>query len=271
MRLLNGQELAGYIKQQQLRQFRSLWSQYHIKAKLAVIVTINDPVIELYIKLKSHYGQDIGVNVEIFRVNMTDLEKTVKQLNVDPTFQGVIIQLPLDDMSRVDYYLNLLDDQKDVDGLSLHHSLDPATPKAILWLLAGFNIDLNGQKILIVGQGRLVGKPLTEILQKSDLNINITTADEKTKDLKSLCLQSNIIVTATGQSGLITNDMINPKTIIVDAGTTSENGQIVGDVDSNLYERDDLTITPPKGGVGPLTICALFDNLYQTINNNFNK
>jgi len=266
MRLLNGRELAGYIKEKQLSQFRVLWTEHHIKAKLAVIVTINDPVIELYMKLKRSYGQDIGVDVEIFRVTMLDLEKIINQLNVDPTVQGIIIQLPLKDMSRVDYYLNLLDQKKDIDGLSSKRFFDPATPKAILWLLAGFNIDLNGRKILIVGLGRLVGKPLFEILQKSDLDI--ITADNTTQDLKSLCLKADIIITCTGQPGLITNDMVESNTVIVDAGTTSENGQIVGDVDQGLYDRDDLTITPKKGGVGPLTICALFDNLYQAVSNN---
>jgi len=135
----------------------------------------------------------------------------------------------------------------------------PATAMAFDWLLTGYNIDLTYKKIAIVGEGRLVGAPLAKLWRNNGLDVK--TYNDKTADLKEKLRQADIIVSATGVPCLINSDMVSPRTVIVDAGTTSENGEIVGDVDDELRNRDDLTITPKKGGVGPLTVSALFDNV----------
>ena len=147
--------------------------------------------------------------------------------------------------------------EKDVDGLHPHTTFDAATPMAIQWLLAGHNIELSGKRIAIVGRGRLVGGPLERIWRNSGLNV---TVFEKGDDLSAL-EDYEIIVTATGVAGLIDSDVVRPSAIVVDAGTASEQGKIVGDVTPALRQRDDITITPEKGGVGPLTVTALFDNV----------
>ncbi len=267
MKLLDGRELAGFIKERQLKQFSVLWTEHHIKAKLAIIITIDDPVINLYVKLKEKYGQDLKIDIVIFRVSMVSLAPTIEKINQDDSFQGLIVQLPLKQMSEADKYLNLIDAKKDIDGLSERAIYDPATPKAILWLLAGYNVNLEIKNILVIGLGRLVGRPLVKIMQQSGLKP--TVADDLTNNLPEMISQADLIITATGQPGLIKASMVKPNTIIVDAGTTSENGQIVGDLDPDVYNRSDLILTPIKGGVGPLTIAALFDNLYQTISDHF--
>src|SRR5690606_10508673 len=134
-----------------------------------------------------------------------------------------------------------------------------ATAMAIDWLMAGYNVTLKDRRIAIVGRGRLVGAPLERLWQNGGLTV--TSYDDTTQDLQSELRQADIIVTATGVPGLITSAMISPGKVVVDAGTASENGVIVGDVAADVRERSDVTITPQKGGVGPLTVAALFDNV----------
>jgi methylenetetrahydrofolate dehydrogenase (NADP+)/methenyltetrahydrofolate cyclohydrolase len=131
---------------------------------------------------------------------------------------------------------------------------------AILWLLAGYNIDLlQGKKVLLIGRGKLVGAPLEQMLQASGVNVSV--ADRSTKDLRAETLAADVIITATGSPAILYADMIKRGAVVVDAGVAGEEGKTVGDVAPDVYDRDDLTITPPKGGVGPLTVCALFENV----------
>jgi len=128
-------------------------------------------------------------------------------------------------------------------------------------LLAGYNVALEGKHIVLVGRGKLVGAPLERMLQASGYDVEVV--DRKTEDIRAVVREADVIITATGQPGLITSDMIKDKAIVVDAGVAGEQGKTVGDLAPDVYERDDLTITPRKGGVGPLTICALFDNVIR--------
>ena len=137
----------------------------------------------------------------------------------------------------------------------------PATAQAINWLLAGYNISLEGKKVAVVGQGKLVGAPLSKMFEDSGVDVlkfdelNSSKMKEKLKDF-------DVVITAVGKPGLITSEMIKNKAVVVDAGTASENGKIKGDVADSVRElRKDLTITPIKGGVGPLTVASLIDNV----------
>ncbi len=261
MKQLNGSELASYIKTRQAKAVRGLRQADHVEPKLAVIVTIDNPVIETYMRLKKQYGHDILVDVDIHRVTMDDLEKEIARLNQDDLVHGIILQLPLEDPSQTQHFVDLVAPHKDVDGLGKDAKLEPATPTAILWLLAGYGVELWGKRILVVGHGKLVGEPLAKMLRDSEFNV--TVADRSTKDLKGQCLQADVIVTATGSPGIITADMVKPSAVVVDAGVASEEGKTVGDLAPDMYLRDDLTITPQRGGVGPLTVCALFENVIK--------
>jgi methylenetetrahydrofolate dehydrogenase (NADP+)/methenyltetrahydrofolate cyclohydrolase len=136
---------------------------------------------------------------------------------------------------------------------------------AIMWLLAGYNVSLEGKKILLIGKGKLVGAPLERIFKASGLDV--TVADRSTKDLKEETLEADIIITATGSPAILYSDMIKQGAVVVDAGVASEDGKTVGDVSPELFDRDDLTLTPEKGGVGPLTVCALFENVIRAARN----
>lgn len=261
-KLLNGKELAGYIQERQGRQVRSLRQADSVIPRLAIIQTKDDPVIHLYVRLKRQYGAEIGVEVDSYFVSVDEAPAKIDELNKDTTVHGVIVQLPLSDTSRTDEILQLVDPKKDVDALASTAFFDPATPTAILWLLAGYNVDLRGKKILLIGKGKLVGKPLEAMLRTMDHDVE--AVDRETEMLDTSSISSDVIITATGSPALLFPDMIKQGAVVVDAGVASEDGKTVGDVAPEVYERDDVIITPVKGGVGPLTVCALFDNVIRS-------
>lgn len=260
VKLLNGSELADYIKERQARQVRALRQAHHIYPKLAIVQTIDNPVIDAYVGLKKRYGADVLVDVDAHKVLQGDLLQTIQQLNADESVHGIIVQLPLADESSTQSAVDSVLPAKDVDGLGVHAVLDPATPMAINWLVAGYNINLVGKKVAIIGQGRLVGAPLAKIWRES--GYDITVFDKDQGDLATLP-DYDVIVTATGAPGLITSDHVKSAAVVIDAGTAAEHGKIIGDITDDVRERDDLTITPKKGGVGPLTVTALFDNVIR--------
>lgn len=261
MKLLNGRELAGFIKERQAHEVRALRQAWNVQPKLAIVVTVDNPVIDVYMRLKHRYGNDILIDVDIHRVSQAEVPALLAGLNADQTVHGIIIQLPLEDTSKTDELVNLVAPEKDVDALGVQAQFDPATPMAIMWLLAGYNIDLAGKQVLLIGRGKLVGAPLERILTVSDVSVRV--ADRKTADLAAEALEADVIITATGSPAILYPDMIKQGAVVVDAGVASEDGKTVGDVAPEVYERDDLTITPVKGGVGPLTVCALFENVIR--------
>ena len=208
---------------------------------------------------------EILIDVDVHRVELTDVPVLLSKLSEDLSVHGIIVQLPLSDPSKTDEIVNLVSPEKDVDALGSRSKFDPATPMAILWLLAGYNINLAGKQVLLVGRGKLVGAPLERILKASDVNVRV--ADRSTKDLAAEVAEADIIITATGSPAILYADMIKKGAVVVDAGVASEDGKTVGDVAPDVYERDDLTITPVKGGVGPLTVCALFENVIRAARN----
>lgn len=260
MKLLDGRELSGFIKERQAKQVRALRQAHSIFPKLAIVRTIDDPVIDTYVGLKKRYGDDILIDVDVHHVSSDDLLVTIDKLNHDKSVHGIVVQLPLADPSQTDVAVRAVTPAKDIDGLGSTEVYDPATPTAINWLLAGYGVELGQKKVAIVGVGRLVGRPLAEMWRASGIE---TTTFDKGDDLMRL-KEYDVIVTATGVPGLITSDMIQIGAVVVDAGTASEGGVIKGDVDEAVRARDDLMITPEKGGVGPLTVAALFDNVIRS-------
>lgn len=261
MKLLNGRELAGYIKQRQAHEVRALRQAHNVQPKLAIVVTVEHPVINVYMRMKQKYGDDILIDVEVHRVAQADAIATIKQLNADAGVHGIIVQLPLEDPTQTEEIVSQVAPEKDVDGLGPRPQFDPATPMAILWLLAGYNIELRGKHVLLIGRGKLVGAPLEKILQTSGFDVAV--ADRETKNLTDETLKADVIITATGSPAILYPNMIKQGAVVVDAGVAGEGGKTVGDVAPSVYDRDDLSITPPKGGVGPLTVCALFENVIR--------
>jgi methylenetetrahydrofolate dehydrogenase (NADP+)/methenyltetrahydrofolate cyclohydrolase len=261
MKMLNGSELAVFIKERQAGQVRNLRQTHGVIPKLAIVVTVNNPVIDVYMRLKQRYGSDIMIEVDVHRTAQTEVQALLNKLSNDATVHAIIVQLPLENPAETEAIVNLVAPEKDVDGLSAGSKFDPATALSILWLLSGYNVDLNGKRVILVGHGKLVGQPLEKLLSAS--GVTPVIADKNTPDVPGEILQSDVIISATGVAGLIKPEMLKQGAVVVDAGVASEGGKTVGDVAPEVYQRDDLTITPAKGGVGPLTVCALFENVIR--------
>ena len=217
--------------------------------------------------LKENYGADILVEVERREVEISKLKEEIQKANIDEDIHGIIVQLPLENKNgeklsknETEAILSEISKEKDVDGLNGGDFI-PATAQAINWLLAGYNISLENKKIAVVGQGKLVGAPLSKMFEDSGVDVSKFdefNSEEMVKTLKNF----DVVITAVGKPGLITSEMLKNKAVVVDAGTASENGKIKGDVEDSVRElREDLTITPIKGGVGPLTVASLIDNV----------
>lgn len=262
MRSLNGSELAGFIKERQAHEVRSLVQGSNITPKLAIIRTNPDPVVDSYMKLKQSYGEDIGIAVDVHTIDQATAKEQIEKLNSDESVHGIIVQIPLPNPAQTNEILNTVTPDKDVDGLAEKTVWDAPTPMAINWLLAGYNIELRGKNVVIVGHGRLVGKPLAKLFMASDIPVIVT--DKKTENLAEITLQADVLVCATGVPGLITKDMVKPSAVIVDAGVATDSNGLVGDVALEVRQFPDITITPEKGGVGPLTVCALFENVIRS-------
>lgn len=318
MKLLNGLELAGYIKERQAHAVRGLRQAHKIFPKLAIVQCKDDPVINTYVRLKKKYGADILVDVDVHQIAQAEVPSLLEKLNVDSSVHGIIVQLPLEDPTQTDEIVNLVAPWKDVDSLgnpeaplpsylsvpqgdgeqrtesykqygegvaepatqrgaestrrvgsSAHEQasavrgqwFEPATPMAIMWLLAGYNVDLLGKKILLIGRGKLVGAPLEKMMKDSELDVEVI--DREAEDLAAHTQDADVVITATGSPAILYSEMIKHGAVVVDAGVASESGKTVGDLAPDVYEREDLTITPKKGGVGPLTVCALFENVIR--------
>lgn len=255
MKELNGRELAGFIKERQAHQVR------HLRAikkfpKLVIFYDNDSPVIAKYMSLKEKYGADIRVDVEVCKLEAATAAEAVRAAAEDDSVSGIIVQLPLEecDMSILD----IIPNEKDVDGL--RGERDTATAMAIHWLLTGYGVELPSLKLAVVGRGKLVGAPLLKMWRESNYDVEMFHRGDDLMRLKEF----DVIVTATGVPGLITSEMLKEGAVVVDAGTASEKGVILGDVAEDVREsRDDLTITPKIGGVGPLTVAMLFENVIR--------
>jgi len=257
MKILNGSDIAGYMKENQAHQVRVLRSQ-KIQPKLVIIRNSESPVIKKYVQLKQNYGADIDVAVEDWKRDA--IENAIIEANQDETVHGIIVQLPLEGEQDLDQILPQISPQKDVDGLGGGEIFESATATAINWLLASYDIPLERAKIALVGRGRLIGKPLARMWRNSGYDVSVFHRGDDLSELKNF----DVIVSATGAPHLIKNGMVSSGAVVVDAGTASEGGVLVGDVDDEVRERSDLlAITPKIGGVGPLTVTALFEHVLQ--------
>ncbi len=266
MKLLDGKELAEFIKERQARQVRGLRQAEQCISKLAIIQTADSPIIDTYVRMKQAYGEDILIAVEHYKIPSEELFTTIDKCNTDESVHGIIVQLPLADQQQTEEAVNRVAPEKDVDGLGKLAQFDPATPMAVDWLINGYNIDLKRKKIAIVGNGRLVGAPLSMMWKAA--GYDVTVFDNTSPAVAKRLRRYAVIVTATGVPGLIGSDAIQPGAVVIDAATASEHGKIVGDVAADARGRSDITITPEKGGVGPLTVCALFDNVIRAARRN---
>lgn len=225
-----------------------------------------DSATAVYIKMKKNFGESIGAQVihKRFKQSTTEeeLKREVEMINRDHLVHGLIVQLPLPSHINKFEIIEAINPMKDADGLhskSRVFKFLPATTRGIITLLDHYGIKIKGTNFLVIGHSYLVGIPTAIALLERDATV--TVAHKETRNTKELCLNSDVIISATGCAGLITKDFIKPEHIIVDVGINNVGGEIVGDVAYDEVAPIVKGITPVPGGIGPLTVASLFENL----------
>jgi methylenetetrahydrofolate dehydrogenase (NADP+) / methenyltetrahydrofolate cyclohydrolase len=267
MNILDGKSLAKKIEKNLKKEIIS----FKLKPCLCVILVGDDDASKIYVNIKKKSCENVGIKSILYYLNENVTEeilvRLIKKINNDPLINGILIQLPLPKKINTRKILDLIDKNKDVDGLNSYNlmkiligqeNIIPCTPKGILRLLEEYNILLEGKNICIIGFSDIVGKPLATLCLNR--GATVTVCHKKTINLKDHTLNSDIIMTAAGFPNLITEDMVKRDSIIIDIGINNINKKIVGDVDFEKVKFKCKYITPVPGGVGPMTVVALLEN-----------
>ncbi len=266
--ILDGKELNKEIRE----ELRVKISYLEAPLKLAIVQVGNLEESNRYIKHKKKFAEKIGAEVlhsQFEEITEEELIEEIKKLNTDQSVDGIIVQLPLPEGFNKEKIIEVIDSQKDVDGLTSRNvkaieenkpCIVPATARGVFTLLSKYKIPISGKKITVIGRSNLVGKPIAKILENH--GGIITVGHKGTKDLIPLTKDADILITATGVAGLITEKHVNSNQTVIDVGTSiSTEGILVGDVDFEKVKDKVAYITPVPGGVGPMTIASLFLNL----------
>jgi methylenetetrahydrofolate dehydrogenase (NADP+)/methenyltetrahydrofolate cyclohydrolase len=270
MKILDGRKLAEEI----LKKVKKEVQNKHLKLRLAVILAGDDPVSEIFINQKERACEKTGIDFKLFqfpsKIKFHALKKEIEKITRNPQNSGIIVQLPLPKKLNVQEILNLIPQEKDVDILSEKSlgkfyqgriKIMPPTVKGILHLLEKYRITLERKNIVIVGAGRLVGNPLAiQLLQEK---ATLAVLNEFTRDASSFTKKADILVSAVGKPNLIKGKMVKNRTIVIDAGTVLKGNKLSGDVDFKSVSKKASYITPVPGGVGPLTVAFLLENLVK--------
>ena len=242
---------------------------------ITVIQVGDDLASTTYVRGKQRAAEEIGFKSAIMHLHETtqaDLNERIRALADDPTMDGILVQMPLPKGLDPDDALEQIPPHKDVDGLHPYNAgrlaqgnpaFIPATPLGVLELLRREHIDPTGQRAVVVGRSRLVGRPVALLLLQN--HATVTIAHSQTIDLPSITRTADILVAATGKRGIITGDHVRPGAIVIDVGITRDpqTGKLTGDVDRPTVEQIAAALTPVPGGVGPMTVAMLLVNTYR--------
>lgn len=270
MKLLDGKKLAEKILENLKKEIKNR----HLKLRLAVIQVGDNPVSQIFINQKKKACEKTGINFYLsnlpVKINVSELKKEIDKIVRDSANSGVIIQLPLPEKFIPEEFLNIIPEEKDIDVLS-EKSLGkfyqgtlkilPPTANGILQLLKNYKIGLKGKNVVIVGAGRLVGFPLATQLLKEKATLSVL--NEFTKDASSFIKKADILISGVGKPKLIQGNMVKNGVVAIDAGTSMKNGRLMGDIDFESVSKKASYITPVPGGVGPLTVACLLENLVK--------
>lgn len=274
--LLEGKKLAEKMQSEMKVRVHSLLEKGKIPG-LTVLLVGEDKASQVYVRNKERQATKVGIKSEIIRLPETISEaaliEQVEQLNEDASVHGILVQLPLPKHINEQEVLRKIDYSKDVDGfhpmnmgnfLLGNASTLPCTPYGIMELLKAYDISLEGKNALVIGRSNIVGKPMALMLMEK--NATITIAHSKTKNLKELAQQADVLVAAIGRGHMITGEFIKPGAVVIDVGMNrDEAGKLIGDVDTASVMGIASYVTPVPGGVGPMTITMLLDQTIKKV------
>ena len=275
--IIDGKLLSQKIKENLKIQCNEL-KEKGIKPKLAVIMVGKDKASQIYVKNKSKACDEIGIEFEEFlldeKIKQKELIELIEKLNKDKTVHGILLQSPIPQNLDINEAFRTISPEKDVDGfnplnvgkLCLNQdTFVSCTPYGIMKMFEEYNINLEGKNVVIVGRSNIVGKPLIQCCLNK--NATVTVCHSKTKDLKEHIKNADVLIVAIGKSKFITEDMIKKDAVIIDVGINrGEDGKLTGDVDFENVSKKASYITPVPGGVGPMTIAMLMNNVIKACN-----
>lgn len=282
MQILDGLATAAAIKADIKEAAAKMLQEKNKKPHLAAVLVGNDPASQVYVGNKVKSCEELGFDSTLIRpeasISEQELLDIIQKLNADKDVDGILVQLPLPKHISENAVINAIDPAKDVDGF---HPMSqgrmvlgqpgflPATPYGIMMLLEHYGIDTTGMNCVVIGRSHIVGTPMSILLSRNSNpgNATVTLTHSKTRNLKEICREADLIVAAIGRPRFVTADMVKEGAIVIDVGinqiedpSRKSGKRLVGDVDFDHVAPKCSYITPVPKGIGPMTICALMKN-----------
>lgn len=279
MEILDGKKVSAKVRKNLKLEVDNLKKE-GIKPKLAVIMVGDDIASKVYVRNKNKACEEIGIEYEEFLLNtdttMEELLNVIDNLNKNQNIDGILLQSPIPKHLDINKAFRAILPEKDVDGfhpinagkLSIGEKcFVPCTPHGVVKIMEEYNIETEGKNVVIVGRSNIVGKPLIQcMLQK---NATVTVCHSKTKNLEEFTKKADILIVAIGKPKFITENMVREGVVVIDIGINrNEEGKIMGDVDFDNVSKKASYITPVPGGVGPMTVAMLMENVVEAAKQN---
>ena len=272
--IIDGKALAAEIKRNLKKDAEEFETRYGRKITLAVILVGENPASCVYVNNKVKAAEFVGIKSLSFRLPESaterDVEQVVKSLAADKYVDGILVQLPLPKHINEEKILSLVPPEKDVDGFTAENvgnttlfkeGINSCTPAGIIYMLKSINAPLCGKHAVVIGRSNIVGKPVAMLLLKE--NCTITVCHSKTENLGEITRQADILIAAVGKPRFVKADMVKDGAIVIDVGINRTESGLCGDVDFDGVKDKASYISPVPGGVGPMTIATLMQNVYK--------
>ena len=271
-KIINGKEVSAAVKAEVAAETAKLRDEKGLKIGLAVVIVGNNQASRVYVNNKKKACEEVGFQSFEYALDENTTQEQlldlVNVLNRDDRVNGILVQLPLPSHIDETAVINAISPEKDVDAFHPvnvghimigNYSFLPCTPAGVMRLIESTGTDITGKQCVVIGRSNIVGKPQAMLLLQK--NGTVTICHSKTKNLKEICLNADILVVAIGRAKFVTGDMIKEGAVVIDVGMNrDENGKLCGDVDFESAEKKASYITPVPGGVGPMTISMLMKN-----------
>ena len=272
--IIDGKELAKKIRANLKIECEELKNK-QINPKLAVIMVGDDQASKVYVRNKSKACEDVGIEYKEYLLSSTTTQKElielIEKLNQDKTINGILLQSPIPANLDINEAFRTISPQKDVDGFNPvnvgklvlnQDTFVSCTPYGIMKMFEYYGIKLEGKKAVVVGRSNIVGKPMAQCLLGK--NVTVTICHSKTKEIEKEIKAADIVIAAIGKRNVIKADMIKQGAVVIDVGMNrNEEGKLCGDIDFDSASKKASYITPVPGGVGPMTIAMLMNNVIK--------
>ena len=281
MEILDGKYTSSVMLQNLKTEIQKYLQEGKRAPRIDIMLVGDDYASQMYVNMKEKKALDLGilVNIHTFdkEISQDQLIKLIKQLNSNSEVDGIMVQLPMPEHINESEVLESILPSKDVDGLTSTNlgklfkndssAIAPATAKGVIKILEKYNIKIEGKNAVVIGRGDISGLPIAAMLQNR--NATVTICHSHTQELKEICMRGDILVSSIGRPEYIDEQYVKKGSIVIDVGTNrNSEGKLVGDVNFNSVKDIAGYITPVPGGVGPMTIACLFDNLIEMYKRN---